>query len=132
MGCDIHHKYQYKDREGIWHNAKGAYRGDRNYDTFGALAGVRNPDMPLIHEPRGLPDGVENVDWEFGEHSFSWATLDEITQFWDDFKRTLINTEIAIIMYDMQNIHRDQTMWGRSASVRTHFPDVRIVYGFDS
>jgi len=54
---------------------------DRNYAAFALLAGVRdygeNGDR-RIADPRGLPDGVDNEDDVFGDHSFSWVLLSEV------------------------------------------------------
>lgn len=55
---------------------------NRNYDLFGALAGVRRagPTSPL---PRGLPDDVSmlaammSARWGEDGHSHSWMLMDE-------------------------------------------------------
>ena len=57
----------------------------RNYDLFGALAGVRNPSMELIADmDRGLPDDVSDElcdifdEWGMDAHSANYLYLDEI------------------------------------------------------
>jgi hypothetical protein len=131
MGCDIHLRIEVR-KDGKWQPAsaqrvcddcKGTGNRDRGgecywckgtgnnsgfqsraYDTFGALANVRNgtwgDPVPFIDEPRGLPDdlspelkaasgdieGDEDGErgWAFGDHSFSWLTLKELLAYnWD-------------------------------------------------
>lgn len=103
MGTDIHgfleSRWSRKDGSGQWLR-ECEIEDSRNYRVFAALADVRNgygfagvpTHQPLkpIAEPRGLPDDRtkgygEDVDYEFGDHSFSWLTLDEITKWtgWD-------------------------------------------------
>lgn len=73
----------------------------RNYNFFAVLANVRNETwsdrIPPIAEPRGLPSdlsgrGVDadgchmgsDYDWEFGDHSLSYITLQELLDYsWD-------------------------------------------------
>lgn len=57
----------------------------RNYNLFGALAGVRNDDMELIADmDRGLPDDVSDEicaisdEWDMDGHSHNYLYLDEI------------------------------------------------------
>ena len=81
MGCDIHYRFEaFKD--GAWR------KRDRDYYLFAILAGVHNETwseyITPISEPRGLPDGTLNNDWEFGDHSFSWLLGSEILTY--DFK----------------------------------------------
>ena len=80
-------------------NADGTYgynratAGDRDYELFARLAGVRNgrgfagvdrhePVVPLF-EGRGLPDGIDpdgECEYEpgLGDHSHTWATFAEL------------------------------------------------------
>lgn len=67
----------------------------RNYSRFAILADVRNgygfagcdtgDGYRPISAPRGLPaeKGVywDDDDWRFGDHSFSWLTIDEILAY---------------------------------------------------
>ena len=60
--------------------------GNRNYEVFGVLAGVRGHDQEPIVEPRGKPDDISdevdraNVD----SHSYSWLLLPEVLIYdWD-------------------------------------------------
>lgn len=76
----------------------------RNYDLFGILADVRNgtgfagivtgDEWPSIAPHRGLPEGFDpeavtinpkyNEPRWVGEHSFTWATLEELKAYdWD-------------------------------------------------
>jgi hypothetical protein len=100
MGTDIHGFL-----ESRWRPTQGWFReceieDSRNYVVFAVLADVRNgygfagveTHEPLkpIAEARGLPEDRtrgygEDVDYEFGDHSFSWLTLAEISDWpgWD-------------------------------------------------
>lgn len=110
MGTDIHGRLQFKygDR---WLD-EGPIENGRNYKVFAVLADVRNghgfagvethrPITP-ISPPRGWPedfhykDPYDGYDEEkdadpdhsswLGDHSFSWLTLDEISDYpyWDE------------------------------------------------
>jgi hypothetical protein len=58
---------------------------DRDYDVFGILAGVREPDWPSISIPRGLPGDVCLPTWQdwqsCGGHTPSWLTFKEIKAY---------------------------------------------------
>lgn len=100
MGTDIHGflESRYRPEQGWFRECE--IEDSRNYVVFAVLANVRNgfgfagvpTHEPLkpIAEPRGLPDDHttgygEDVEYEFGDHSFSWLTLDEIADWpgWD-------------------------------------------------
>jgi hypothetical protein len=63
--------------------------GNRNYDLFTLLAGVRDysGESKCIDEPRGIPSDVspqtkaEINKWDSDGHSHSWLTLAEIKAF---------------------------------------------------
>jgi hypothetical protein len=98
MGCDIHMYMEWRQGDGPWqiapcHPKEEENQDDdvrdrwsdfvaagRNYNVFGALAGVRR-DGP---SPKGLPDDVSpevhsEVDsWNDDGHSHSWCTLEEL------------------------------------------------------
>ena len=71
----------------------------RNYATFSVLANVRNGgNIEPIAEARGLPkdathatgvdeDGRSREEYEYGEHSQSWLTLDEVLAY--DWKQRI-------------------------------------------
>ena len=101
MGTDIHHKFQKEDEDGKWHDIDlprdkyGDYAVpfniNRHYLLFSVLAGVRNghgfagvyTHEPLtpIAEKRGLPEGEDDYDFQYGEHSQSWLTSTEILDY---------------------------------------------------
>ncbi len=71
---------------------------NRSYMVFAVLAGVRNgfgfagvpTHEPLkpIAEPRGLPgdrdrtgEGDGEDDWDYGDHSYSWVTVEELLSY---------------------------------------------------
>lgn len=100
MGCDIHMYVEYR-LDGKWVSGDlfeinpyypkygPEYRlvelyGYRDYALFGILAGVREPEMPRIADPRGLPRDCNDLikkeyeHWELDAHSCSWVTLQEL------------------------------------------------------
>lgn len=113
MGCDIHFYVEHLDEDGDWrlaHKPEVKYAGKeyqyeanyygydgRNYDLFAVLADVRNgvgfagvvtgQKLPIIDDPRGLPDDVtqvvaeESEEWGIDGHSHSWFTLRELKEF---------------------------------------------------
>lgn len=97
MGCDIHMVVELYDwvpdgkgdEVQAWSMviAEPAAYGDRNYALFGALAGVRNHDVPKIADKRGVPEDAspETKKWSqrYGAdgHSHSWVTLAEVLAY---------------------------------------------------
>lgn len=94
MGCDIHMKVE-RRVNGKWDRVDGCtpYH-ERNYTVFSVLADVRNDgNVTPIAEARGLPadavrsepspdeDGYDASAYEYGDHSFSWLTLDEVLAY---------------------------------------------------
>jgi hypothetical protein len=92
MGCDIHMAVERQDQNGVWHNVPSVpeyetWRGEktteiygcRNYSVFGMLAGVRE-SMPLIAQPRGVPDDVSDEARAClsNGHTPSWLLLSEV------------------------------------------------------
>ncbi len=57
---------------------------DRNYNLFGALAGVRHPYMDVISGLKGLPNDVSDEicrisdDWGIDGHSHNYLTVKEL------------------------------------------------------
>lgn len=124
MGCDIHMFVEYK-RDGKWMNGdyfkKNPYykknqeaesedyyekefevielHGNRNYDLFSTLAGVRDYSGKIIPvaEERGLPEDVtefvkkESDEYGCDGHTHSWLTLKEIKEY-DSKKEKLTMT----------------------------------------
>ena len=111
MGCDIHLFTEIKksiNSEDKWVNVdnwrynpyykEGSDDGEemlhveslysgRNYELFGILAGVRDPNNDAIDDPRGLPEDVSSVTkkasdrWDGDGHSHSWLTLRELKEY---------------------------------------------------
>lgn len=97
----------------------------RSYELFGHLAGVRDHSVPTIHEPRGLPEDVDEKTKAFIEencdHSFSWCTLEEALAFFKDIEGFEYNDHgFHCFLKFMGQYHQDETF------------NVRFVYGFDS
>ncbi len=78
MGCDIHGAVEIKV-DGVWHLWAPLEDTCRDYERFGALAGVRSEGPP----PRGLPGDMSVVtklivdDWGVDGHSHSWLPIRE-------------------------------------------------------
>lgn len=100
MGCDMYTYVEARNADGTWRQIHVPFptrEGDpstmpfdwRNYHMYGFLAGVRVPQMPLIHarrsdvlSPRGGEDcaspEVLELSYHRGDHSVSWATVAEL------------------------------------------------------
>lgn len=109
MGCDIHTRVEFQNREGNWicgdffrinpyYKASDPYEidpmmvvevgGDRNYRLFAVLANVRNyDDIPYIDNPRDIPDDAcartrrDYLFWQEDAHSASYFTLKELIEW---------------------------------------------------
>lgn len=109
MGCDIHSRVQIQQKDGTWKTVvarifptsyallfdEGVELNEptsepfdwRSYGMFAFLADVRNySHVPPISQPRGLPKDLGVTDPNqledyFGDHSFSWLSLDELLAF---------------------------------------------------
>lgn len=93
MGTDIHGVFQAKVQS-KWEDIESEYRGNRHYQLFAVLAGVRNgfgfAGVPTgeavtpIRHPRGFPEDFKINDFDehngfwMGEHHQSWLTAEEI------------------------------------------------------
>ncbi|MGG6283740.1 hypothetical protein ACQ4M3_19335 [Leptolyngbya sp. AN03gr2] len=92
MGCDIHCFAEIKVND-QWH-----YYGEldivRNYDLFGAMAGVRHSGTEIF-SVRGLPKDLSFVtslhwkDWEGEGHTPSWINSAEIAELIKRFPKSL-------------------------------------------
>jgi len=89
MGADIHVSLEKKVKD-KWvmvtrldHGAY-TYATNRNYERFGALAGVRRPGPAPIGLPDDISDSTELFlqDWDGDAHSHSWLSLDEACKVW--------------------------------------------------
>jgi hypothetical protein len=94
MGCDIH-AYLERKLAGEWHmitpinGYDGGRGGDRDYDFFSNLCGVRrgyDNDAGTYPEPKGLPEDTSTVvqwhsdGWDCDGHSHSWETAVEFVE----------------------------------------------------
>lgn len=151
MGCDIHSviQGQYietdKPDSSCWHTVAEGFT-DRNYELFGYLAGVRDPNVTPLAEPRGWPDNFEHYDsihplplnfqfrdvsyrpgdeepWiiSMGEHSFTWFSISEIRAAWKDCPKDAKDEFYVVrqILIRLGVQYHDYTNW-------------RIIIGFDS
>lgn len=138
MGCDIHSAAVDDDGKviegGIWADGKtrnpdsewlsdeGEPFGWRSYRVFSFLAGVRNySGVTPISEPRGLPDDVqypdgEDADWFFGDHSFSWLSVDELEAF--NYDAMMVDRRAT------EHYFRDDGSYAGSDGSRANAPNV--------
>lgn len=121
MGTDIHGGLYTKLSDGVPWCRVVEIEDKRNYTLFSILAGVRNyHNITPISEPRGLPDWIKPIrDWKFGDHSFSWLTLDEISE-WDGWTPDL-RDRCGIFL-----------AWLEYAKLKSWGSEGAIVFGFDS
>jgi len=144
MGCDIHMHIEVKVKD-VWiHYA--APTVDRWYDLFGVIAGVRNEHMPLIVEPKGLPDDLSFITElahqreEDDAHTESWLNLEEIGKLrkWIQEQNRAIPTkyislESSVLHTYLFNNHF--AYFGKpysKDSYPTEVTDVRFVFWFDN
>ena len=146
MGCDIHQWFEVR-KNGKWepaevriecdyHEGPDCYRcdgttrakaGDRHYDVFAVLAGVRNDeDVVPIAEPRGFPadmaQGHEGDvcgwfpdDSDPDLHDCSWLTLRELL---DNIERIPEGELRDKVIPEMQKLGSPD--------------DVRMIFAFDN
>ena len=113
MGCDIHIYTEKKDREGNWNCVDffvpntmfGKYEDeikefeikefyhDRDYELFGALAGVRG-EIPHIDQkgfPEDASERLKNLNKDYGcdGHSHSYLTLGELKEHQNSLGNTI-------------------------------------------
>lgn len=158
MGCDIHLYTEVKDttnNEKRWRNCDDwrldkyygvdpytqqfevhEIYGDRNYNLFGYLAGVRDTSVEPISQPRGLPTDVskptlhEHELWNGGGHSHSYLSFSEIENF---RKHNPDATSLDPLLEAMTERLRDEMWISRDAPIpddKKH--DFRIVFWFDN
>ena len=128
MGCDIHVLFQEKRGE-IWVPISPIMYFDRDYDSFGALAGVRNSSVHQMYTERGLPENLlfphtkgNELDTYIGDHSFSWLTLKELKK---------MRTKLAKTDKDSEFYTLNQIIDALAQRVGAE-DKLRIVFGFDS
>ena len=151
MGCDIHSVIQgqyiktEKPDSSCWHTVAEGF-SERNYALFGYLAGVRDPGIIPLTEPRGWPDDFKHYDgihplplnfqfrdtsirpgnempWimDMGEHSYTWYSKKEILNPGDDCPDTIRSEfySIRVILIRLNIVYYKYTNW-------------RVIIGFDS
>lgn len=84
MGADIHFVVEIKVFTDSNWEFIATFGGERNYELFGKLAGVRSLEKPF-YERRGLPFDIAQETkvliadyWALGDHSFTYLTLEEL------------------------------------------------------
>ena len=119
MGTDIHGWIEVKETGG-WRSSMTIGLPIRNYRLFSLMAGARCVVEPLI-EPRGFPEdccwyGRETVG-EGMDHSISWLTTQELRAVRE--KLEVESPELNAWIAAMEALEK-------------HYPEVRLVFGFDS
>ncbi len=167
MGCDIHMFIEKRLRStDPWqldeHHVKEpdeSYLKEtsctgRNYEMFGAMAGVRRPDNAIFEE-RGIPSDVSpelkeeasGPDW----HSHSWLTPEEFKQCLDKCDYSVHDTYSTEAFYDgpwdkgpgdYTPIYRYCMKWLEEHAVDNillgrekdpaYSPEIRLVFWFDN
>jgi len=109
------------------------------------LCGVRDPNVPLLSEPRGYPTNVSErtkmeIDrWVGDGHSHSWNTLAElrnhlpvleqyVSEFGDDDKSYVVGG----YEYLLKSIDERIEYLDYHINSKTPPEDIRIVYWFDN
>jgi hypothetical protein len=131
MGCDIH-PGMFLVRETKWQTTwvdfAAVPHGDRNYQFFGLLAGVRDRDVKMIDEPRGLPGWwPKEEDYRAElfnkvlsrEHSTSWVTLAELKKA----EVNEFNGEHVQAWIDLAEVYQKYDYWKPT--------DEQVVFVFD-
>lgn len=159
MGCDIHVRLEVRNHNGVWEpcelyeknkyydpncpkdyerkfEVNPVYSG-RNYDLFSALCGVRSQNVPMISEPRGLPEDVTqefkdySASWGCDGHSRSWNTLAELYAYQETHKTVgMFDCDVmGTLISNIENqVERVAYIWNPKEKAR----DIRIVYFFDN
>jgi len=148
MGCDIHFHIEVKINKEWHHYASPDV--NRWYDLFGALAGVRSSEKPIVQQ-KGFPKDaslVTKVAYEYMKedaHSPSWLNSNEIIKLekWLDKKQQEAKEEdedIEFFQYDLEYTILNTYFFGNSFTGWKQEPftkpseieDVRFVFWFDN
>ena len=102
MGTDIHGVFQ-AQRDGQWIDVPSEWDGDRNYQLFAVLAGVRNgygfagiktgEAVKPISAPRGFPDDFPIDSW-LGDHTYSWLSSGEMLAWAEAADKPILRTGV--------------------------------------
>lgn len=140
MGCDIHafierravaarstdHRWEFVMAD------RGDPRwGDRNYQLFAALAGVRGEGPDAKGLPTDISDLVQEERALIADdgHSDSWHEFWEALALWIEFDDQNHTTNEQ---HRLHNVTRDVQAWQMFGHVPLEGYDYRIVYWFDN
>jgi len=129
MGCDIN--LWIEKREGsLWSPCIEIpyclLPDDRNYDVFGFLAGVRSNENGQFNN-RGIPEDTSAPEVELGDHSFTYAYLDELLKA--PWQRENLH-ESYFYIFCLHVLPRLLGKYGYLSPDEER--NIRIVMGFDS
>jgi len=139
MGCDINLYFEQKNTEGKWEKIDVPERlipDDRYYELFAFLAGVRNYDDfyitgQFLH--RGIPIDAscpkeQTDDFYLGDHSFTYAYLDEILKSpWEKVKLH----ECYFYAFCKHVLPRLSTPFYRESHTDEEERNIRVIMGFN-
>lgn len=130
MGCDIHLYFEQK-KDGKWRRIeidKLLVPDNRNYQLFGFLAGVRDYIITPQFAERGIPEDTSMpCDFWIGDHSYTYAYLDEILQApWEQYELQ----DCYFYIFCAHVIHRLTSFCG-SLSIEEE-RNIRVIIGFDN
>jgi hypothetical protein len=102
IGSDVWGFLEIRGPDGLW-KYKGKMPGDRDYDWFGLLAGVRNHvNAKPIAELRGFPSDISPelikkiASWDgLDEHSCSWLSLEDFSKY--DWENVFIDGRMSTV-----------------------------------
>ncbi len=110
MGCDMHAFVERLDVESSIYYPIARLQVDRDYEFFGAVAGVRE-EVPALFEPRGIPADVSistrlQYESESDAHTPSWLTADELRQV-EQSREWNSNEHVFAVVRAMPDCRRD-------------------------
>jgi hypothetical protein len=133
MGADIHGVAQWK-----WENIPETAWSDimpvpdvRSYEVFNILANVRDQalhsladDIPLRGLPRDIHIANDDDEFKYGQHHFTWYTLDELYGHIHLFGQIKDDAARDVWVYFITYLRAYSKTWYNAK--------IRIVIGFDS
>lgn len=138
MGCDIHGFIEVRIGDKWVFVRSNVFNNPRDYQYFGALAGVRFKDVVPIQVGRGLPADVDvsgsgtstNPDEWDGDHSHGWVNILDIDEWLGE---PFPSSDPGITKWETPYIRELRgLMMGIAEDFSVTDEDVRYVFWFDS
>jgi len=126
MGTDIHMSIETQPDKGTWSAIDVDIDVWRNYVLFAVLGDVRNGYgvagmdtgdriEPCVGAMRGLPESTDLQTGYLGDHSFGWATVEELLAY--DWKRTIVKRGVITEAAYLEDSWRNGGPEGWSAAI---------------